>query len=63
MICNVALVLERQQSNSAIPNIYSFFFKFFSHIDYYRMLNRVLYTIQKVFVGYFIHSRVYKKLF
>ena len=36
--------------------IYSFFFRFSSHIGYYRILNRVPCAIQLTLVGYFIYS-------
>ena len=48
MIYNVVLVSGVQQSGSAI-HIY-FFFRFFSHIGYYRLLSRVPCVIQQALV-------------
>ena len=36
---NVALVSDVQQSDSVAYNIYIFFFRFFSIIGYYKILN------------------------
>ena len=43
LIYNVVLVLAIQQSDCYT---YSSFFKFFSHVDYYRILSRVPCAIQ-----------------
>ena len=45
MIYNALLVLGVQQSNSVIC-IYLFLFRFFSLIDYYKVLSRVPHAIQ-----------------
>ena len=41
-----------------------FFFKFFSHLGYYRILSRVSYALQWVLVGYllYIYSSVYMSI-
>ena len=39
--------------------IYTFSFRFFSHIDYYRILGRVLYAIHYVFVGQSLYLSVH----
>ena len=39
--------------------IYPFFFRFFPHIGYYKILSRVPCAIQQVMVIYFIYSSVY----
>ena len=36
--------------------MYPFFFKFFSHLDYYRVLSRVPCAIQQVLVGYLLYT-------
>ena len=36
-------------------HIYLFFFRFFSHIGYYRVVSRVLCAIQQVLVGYLFY--------
>ena len=48
MVYNVVLVSSEQQSDSVFmyTYIYLFFFKFLSHLDYYRKLSRVLCAIQ-----------------
>ena len=47
MIYNVMLVSGVQQNDSVIHiHIYPFFFRFFSHIGYYRILSRVPCAIQ-----------------
>ena len=35
--------------------VYPFFFRFFSHINYYRILSRVPWAIQQVFVDYLFY--------
>ena len=35
--------------------IYSFFFRFFSHIGYYRILSRVPCAVQQALVGYLFY--------
>ena len=36
--------------------IYSFFFRFFSHIGYHRILSRVPCALQQVLVGYLSYT-------
>ena len=42
--------------------MYLYFFKFFSHLDYYRVLSNLPYAIQQVLVGCFKYSHVYKSI-
>ena len=44
LIYNVVFEVYRQVIQ--LHNIYPLFFRFFSHIDYYRILSRVPYAIQ-----------------
>ena len=39
--------------------VYPLFFTFFSHIGYYRVLNKASCAIQKVIIIYFKYSTVY----
>ena len=65
LMYNVALVSDVQQSDSAAYNIYIFFFRFFSIIGYYKILNIIPCMIQYIkysgslLVMYFRHSSVY----
>ena len=51
---NVVLVLGVQQSESVI-HISTLFFRFFSHIDHYRVLSRVPCAIQQVLISYLFY--------
>ena len=49
LICNVVVISAIQQSDSVIHiHISTFFFRFFSHLGYYRMLGGVPCVIQKI---------------
>lgn len=49
LICNVALALGLQQSESVV---YTYIYSFFPHINYYKTLNRPPYAVQYIPVRY-----------
>ena len=55
LIYNVELVSSLEQNGSIVCVIYQFFYRFFSHVDYYGMLGRVLFDA----VGPFCMSILY----
>ena len=53
---DVVLVLDAQQNDLVISiYIYIYFFRFFSHIGYYKILSMVSCAVQEILVGYLFY--------
>ena len=55
------MLVSGVQQRESVIHIYASFFRFFSHLGYYRILSRVLFSVSLV-VFYFKYSNVYMSI-